>query len=760
MNNRDEGRPAEGFADETGSHTGRDCNSEVSDIARLEELLIVYEEACQRGSPPDLEVLCGPHRHLLEAIRERVEGLKVSGFFLEETLHGYDSASTSDVHGGPANISQTTHYENLSRPRAGAMGIVYTAHDAQFGREIAVKVMQPTLLNNPLAERQFRDEACITALLDHPGVVPILGIGQLPETRQPFYSMRLLHGASFKQAIEDLYRGGAEGVFRDERSFVVFRRLLSAFVSICKTIDYAHQRAVIHCDLKPANIHIGKHGEAIVLDWGLARKYNRQQHQVDSPEVSVLLPNADNQSSSSVSGGTPIFMSPEQANGSTHLGPAADIYGLGAILFVLITGDYPVSRDLPGFAVLEQVRNHQLRSARDLNPQVPRDLEAICIKAMSFRPSDRYATAMALAEDVERYLNDLPVAARTYTWQEQSRRTLRRHAGMVLLGTVSLLILLVMAGAGLLALSRSSSAEYQAKIRTQQALEESTQMAAEMTSRFLSRVTRERIRAVEAIARREDVMGVLSSINTEETPEVRQQVQSLLQQLRQADRIFGEHDSWNLYDASGTQVARIPESSTIGKNYAYRDYFTGLGYDLPAGGNAEGQHIEQPYQSTVFRSQADRAYKTTISAPVYGDGLPGQKPFLGIIGIAVSLENFIEEFKSTVDTSQAFLIVDFRLTKIAGQDVEGLILYHSSGTHAESAQEISPADYLRPEDLAVLKELLSKSGPQASRGSAVYQLESFQDPMTGKTARGAFSPIVVANHGRELEWGIVVYSAE
>jgi hypothetical protein len=736
-----------------------DQSSLRSDDDILLDLLKAYEKAFETTREPDLKALCRDYPHLFEKLRDSILRRDVGSFYVDETVH-VSPVAPVNFHSGISAVSQTSRYVDLDKPKAGAMGIVYTAQDPEFGREIAVKVMQPTLVGNPLALRQFRDEACITALLDHPGVVPILGMGKVAGTEQPFYSMRLLRGSSFKDAIEDLYRTGPESVFRQEAKFVQFRRLLSAFISICKTIDYAHQRAVIHCDLKPANIHIGRHGEAIVLDWGLARKYSRQHHHVQSPEVSVLLPTADDQSSS-VSGGTPIFMSPEQAGGNTQLGPSSDIYGLGAILFVLITGDYPVQKDLPGSVVLENVRNHKLRLAKELNPAVPVDLEAICSKAMSFSPAERYPTAMGLAEDLERYLDDLPVQAREYSWREKWQRQMKQYAAMVVLGAGSLLVLLVMASIGLFALRQSSASEHQAKLRAQQALLDSTQMTAEMTSRLISKLTEERVRAATLFGKDPEIVQWLTTINQPDpTPEDRQKIQDFLYQLKNRDRIFSDQDSWSFFDAKGIQVARVPESKTIGTSMAHRDYFTGNGRELERGGNPELKHISQTYQSIVFRSYADNTFKTMISAPIFGPGLPGQKPFLGVVGIAVSLKDLIAECKSAANGSQEFLIIDFRPSRIEELTVEGTILYHSATVASHSTQELSAADFLRPQELERLKKLVAQSRSGGRRGGEVYLVEDFYDPATQKTADVAFSPISTSNHGREMDWGIVVYSAE
>src|SRR5262249_16686455 len=252
--------------------------------------------------------------------------------------------------------------------------------------------------------------------LEHPGVVPVYGLGHHADGR-PYYAMRFIRGDSLKEAIEQFHR--AEGPHRNlgERTLEL-RKLLGRFLDVCNAISYAHSRGVLHRDVKPGNIMLGKYGETLVVDWGLAKA-------IDQPETRSfederpLIPSSAGATPETLPGlavGTPQFMSPEQAEGRLdRLGPASDVYSLGATLYCLLTGPAPFEgRDIN--AVLRAVQRGDFPPPRKANSAVPPALEAICLKAMATKPSDRYASPRDLGEDIERWLADEPVGAFREGW--------------------------------------------------------------------------------------------------------------------------------------------------------------------------------------------------------------------------------------------------------------------------------------------------------------------------------------------------------
>ncbi|MCA9136079.1 MAG: protein kinase, partial [Planctomycetales bacterium] len=194
-------------------------------------------------------------------------------------------------------------------------------------------------------------------------------------------------------------------------------------------IEYAHSRGVLHRDLKPGNIMLGKYGETLVVDWGLAKLKGRDDSSRTAEET-TLVPSSGSGSAPTQMGsaiGTPAYMPPEQATGNLdELGPASDVYSLGATLYYLLTGQAPVQgKQL--VEILQRVRSGEIPPPREINAAIPKPLEAICQRAMALRPADRYATPLGLADDIERFMADEPIAAHTEPLSIRTRRWMRKH---------------------------------------------------------------------------------------------------------------------------------------------------------------------------------------------------------------------------------------------------------------------------------------------------------------------------------------------
>ena len=279
-------------------------------------------------------------------------------------------------------------------------------------------------------------EAEITGGLEHPGIVPVYGLGTYADGR-PYYAMRFIKGDNLKEAIERFH--AAEPVRFDS---LEFRQLLGRFVDVCKAVAYAHSRGVLHRDLKPGNIMLGKFGETLVVDWGLAKVVGRAgEDQVSRRDEATLRPSSGSGWAETALGsaiGTPGFMSPEQAAGKLdELGPATDVYSLGATLYMLLTNRPPCDGSVA--EVLEQVRRGAWTPPRQVNAMVPAALDAICCQAMALRPEDRYPTPLELADDVEHWLADEPVTAYREPRGARLRRWIRKHPKRVTAAVVLLL---------------------------------------------------------------------------------------------------------------------------------------------------------------------------------------------------------------------------------------------------------------------------------------------------------------------------------
>jgi eukaryotic-like serine/threonine-protein kinase len=316
----------------------------------------------------------------------------------------------------PAVASSGGERYRVLRPHAhGGLGTVSVALDTELHREVALKQMHDSYADDPSSRQRFVLEAEITGGLEHPGIVPVYGLGTTSDGR-PYYAMRFVHGGSFKDAIDHFHSDPALKNNPTARSLEL-RSLLRRLTDVCNAVEYAHGRGVLHRDVKPGNVIVGKHGETLLVDWGLAKCTG---HSDPAAGERTLVPAAASGSSCTLPGsalGTPAYMSPEQAHGDIDsLGPRSDVYSLGATLYCLLTGKAPFAGEVVN--VLRAVKTGDFRPPREIEPAVDRALEAVCVKAMATKPEGRYPTPKALADDVERWMADEPVTA----WRESRTR--------------------------------------------------------------------------------------------------------------------------------------------------------------------------------------------------------------------------------------------------------------------------------------------------------------------------------------------------
>jgi serine/threonine-protein kinase len=377
------------------------------------------------------------------AVRESLIDIRDPDIHL--SLAGTTTPGFGPIHLTTSYVPESFGRYTFTRLHAtGGIGQVWLARDGSLERDVALKELRPDQEAPPAVVARFMKEARITGQLEHPGIVPIYEVGQRPGDQGPFYTMRFVRGRTLSTAAANYHRRRGEG----EAGVLELRKLLADFVGVCNTIAYAHSRGVLHRDLKPGNVVLGDYGEVIVLDWGLAKLMRDEgggmrdeKRQAVSGTVSSLIP-PPSSLGETVAGqvlGTPAYMSPEQAEGRLdRLGPATDVYGLGAILYVILAGRPPFASEDKS-TVLEQVIHEAPVRPRTIVADVPAALEAVCLKALAKQPANRYASAAELAAEVQRWLADEPVSAYRESWTVRAARWARRRRTLVVSTAVFLL---------------------------------------------------------------------------------------------------------------------------------------------------------------------------------------------------------------------------------------------------------------------------------------------------------------------------------
>ncbi len=300
-------------------------------------------------------------------------------------------------------------YELLAELARGGQGVVYRARQKSPNRLVALKMIALGSWANEKHLKRFKTEAEAAANLDHPNIVPIYEVGQVGS--QHYFTMKLIEGVSFRQV---LAKGPLE-----------VKGAAALIAQVARAIQYAHDRAVLHRDLKPGNILIDQHNRPYVTDFGLAKVIEHESTVTNTTDVL----------------GTPAYMSPEQAAGrARELTCAVDVYGLGAVLYETLTGVAPFSGEST-METLRAVLEKEPKPPTLINPEVDRDMETICLKCLEKEPEKRYASAKDLAEDLERWLDNEPILARPATAIARGRKWVRRNPAPALAAPLILALL-------------------------------------------------------------------------------------------------------------------------------------------------------------------------------------------------------------------------------------------------------------------------------------------------------------------------------
>lgn len=298
-------------------------------------------------------------------------------------------------------------YELLSQIGKGGMGVVYKARQTALNRIVALKQLRHARMADPEDFARFRAEAEAIAQLQHPNIVAIYEIGE--HDGVPFFSLEYCSGGTLERRIQQQLPDP--------------RQAAEIVETLARAIAFAHRHRIIHRDLKPSNVLLSEDGVLKIGDFGIAKRLDR----ADRLQQEELL-------------GTPAYVAPEQIEGRGPIGPAVDIYALGAILYECLTGRPPFEANTVA-EVLLQVRQEEPKPLRDIRPHLPRDLEWICWKCLQKTPTQRYATATELAEDLRNFLDGRPVLARPMTRLEWIWRTCKHYPQTVAVATIVVLTL-------------------------------------------------------------------------------------------------------------------------------------------------------------------------------------------------------------------------------------------------------------------------------------------------------------------------------
>lgn len=368
----------------------------------------------------------------------------------------------------------------------GGLGIVYVAEDQELGREVAVKHIQEQFLRNENLRQKFVFEAEVTGQLEHPSIVPVYALGVEPNG-QPFYAMRLIRGEDLKSRIKSLHDSTQTP---RSRFLYELRSLLRRFIDVCNAVGYAHQRGVLHRDLKPGNIMLGKHGETFVVDWGLAKTQTAISSKVAGDNFNTeVRPQSGSGLAETGYGsilGTPAYAPPEQLSGQLdRLDARSDIYALGSMLYELLTGGPPITKAKSIAEVLQQIEKG-IPNAKTVNLLVPSPLAAITAKALQYSKEERYTSVDLLRKDIESYLDDQPVSALREGLVDRLGRLLRRHRGIAVTVVVSSLLVATVAAVGAVAYRSIATVANESNEKNKQMLREASRSEFNLANRLIA----------------------------------------------------------------------------------------------------------------------------------------------------------------------------------------------------------------------------------------------------------------------------------
>ncbi|HKU41210.1 MAG TPA: protein kinase [Polyangiales bacterium] len=590
-------------------------------------------------------------------------------------------ARTSDRPTEPARLPVISGYEIDAVLGQGGMGVVYRGVQKALGRRVAIKMLPGPHLPGEDRER-FATEAEAVARLQHPNIVQIYEIGEVEG--RPFFTLEYVDGGSLEQRV-----GGKP---------LPWREAAQLLATLARAVQAAHRHGIVHRDLKPANVLLTADGTPKIADFGIAKRLDAAANHTQTGKIL----------------GTPCYMSPEQALGGKQVGPSTDIYALGAILYDTLTGRPPFEGENTLDTMLQTVHRDPV-SPRTLEPDLPRDLEVICLKCLEKSPARRYESALALADDLERLLRHEPVLARPISLPERSWRWARRNPAAATFLSVSALALLGLIGSGawftrqlqreLLATDQARKEATAARNDLRVRLIRSTADAIDADLRTLAGVPR--VLAVALEQRRDWNEALLESWLRAELAREPNLFGMAIAFEPQAFREGLENFALYVYRGPNGIVAKQllpPDYEPVYREWPwYRDAL-------------HGERWSEPY---VDKGGGDIPM-VTFSTPVLRDGAP-----VGIVTADLSLQYFNALERAMRSSQLGGSAYAYVIT------ARGAVLRHPDPQRCFPAPESLIAPPVEPEAARVWTRILNgEAGVQHGR-----------DPTTGKTGELLFAPV-------------------
>lgn len=666
-------------------------------------------------------------------------------------------------------VTLASRFTNLRFHARGGLGEVFRAHDESLHRDVAVKFIRPVRAAEQSCREQFLKEGEITGRLDHPGIVPVYGLGETFDNRV-FLAMRFIDGRTFREVIDAYHADPSPPAHERRREF---NRLLHHLVVACNVIAYAHSRGILHRDIKPENIMIGRFSETLVVDWGLAVPIERDERAKASGEQTIHVASGSGDSRSQPAAGTIGYLSPESlASDSVLCGPRSDIYSLGGTLYYLLTGRRSVSGGLSS-ETLSSIRTGSFPSPRTVDRDVPRALDAICRKSMDVDPAARYSSPLEMAADIEAFIEDEPVSVLRETLFERCRRTARHHRGIVLsmfAGVVAVAVVGFLSGVWL---KQQAVRERKARQVAEQAELEGVKLAANFAAQSVALEIDLRWRILEAMAADPELRTLLAELGDGSAKESEGRQAELRRWLQDRAEQAGsvEADSWFILNALGKQVARKPyEVGTINKSFAARDYFHGQGRHL-GDEEIDSEPLQRAHFCRAYTSSSDHSLKVAYSVPVWplhGDAT-NSRP-IGVLALTAKAGQFSILHRG-LSPGQVGVLIDTRGDKTTDERFDenykpGLVLHHPELDRIQE-EKIAAAEDATPvfqapeivERLVRIQEVASKMDKDVeTQVEADYVDTLWPDRSTRWIA--AFKPVVIASrpkgHPEQRYPGLIV----